>query len=205
MKINAIIAAFCMIASCQAETAEYGTRLGNLKPIHLLKSYNGFVNDFDRTGDAYKMEYHVGDSYRIEERTDSGEVTGAFAFVAPEGNEYEFKYEADSEGFRVEGDALPVQPDYTDDVKARDAFFEAYEKQAELTKDYEYDSESDESDSNEESSEESSEEGSDEESSEEESSEEDDDEEEEEEEEEAQSSQGSSSFFSVPYPYSRRS
>jgi len=147
MKMFAILF-FCIIASSSAESAEYGKRLGSLKPFQLLKSYEGFVNDFVRTNDAYKMEYHVGDSYRLEERTDSGEVTGTFAFVAPEGNEYEFKYEADSDGFKVEGDALPSQPDYTDDVKAaRNAFFEAYEKQAELTKDYEYDSESDSSES----------------------------------------------------------
>jgi len=203
MKMFAILA-FCMIARCAADSLEYGTRLGNLKPIHLLKSYQGFVNDFVRNDDAYKLEYHVGDSYRFEQRTDSGEVTGAFAFVAPEGNEYEFKYEADSDGFKVEGDALPTQPDYTDDVKAaRDAFFEAYEKQAELTKDYEYDSDS-ESDENEESSE-SSEEDSDEESSE---SESESDSESEEDAHfssvsETRQSSFSSPAFSVPYPYSR--
>merc|ERR1711970_1660077 len=174
-----------MIARCAADSLEYGTRLGNLKPIHLLKSYQGFVNDFVRNDDAYKLEYHVGDSYRFEQRTDSGEVTGAFAFVAPEGNEYEFKYEADSDGFKVEGDALPTQPDYTDDVKAaRDAFFE--------------------SDENEESSE-SSEEDSDEESSE---SESESDSESEEDAHfssvsETRQSSFSSPAFSVPYPYSR--
>lgn len=150
----------------------------------------------------------MGDSERFEERSDSGEVTGTFAFVAPEGNEYEFKYEADEEGYKVEGDALPEAPEDTDDVKAaREAFFEAYEKQRELTEDYDYDSvESSHEEDNEESSEESSEEEDGEGSEE---DEEDDDEEEEQEEhkDQAISSRRNSgnSFFSVPYPYRRRS
>ena len=46
--------------------------------------------------------YHVGDSEREEVRSESGEVSGRFAFVAPEGNEIEAKYEADEDGFRYE-------------------------------------------------------------------------------------------------------
>merc|ERR1712121_93838 len=198
MKMLAVLA---LAAACAA-APEFGARQGKLKPVHLLSNFEGFVNDFERTDDTYRLEYHVGDSHRFEQRSESGEVTGTYAFVAPDGNEFEFKYDADLDGFRVEGDALPVQPELTDDVKAaRDAFFEAYEKQQELTADYEYSEESDESDedeSSEESSEEDSLEG--EESSEEESSEEDSEEEEEEEEEPTHrfniSPFGSSSRFS---------
>lgn len=149
-----------------------------------------------------RMEYHVGDSARFEQRTDSGEVSGTYAFVAPEGGEYEFKYEANDEGYKVEGDALPKAPEETDDVKAaRDAFFEAYEKQLELTADYDYDSDeySDEDSSEEDSSEED--------SSEEDSSEEDSSEEEDEPSSRRPSSntQSATSFFSIPYPYRSRS
>merc|ERR1711862_985096 len=111
-----------------------------------------------------------------EERTSSGEVSGKYAFVAPEGEEYEFKYSADDEGFHVESDALPEVPEDTDVVKeAKEEFFAAYEKALELAGSYEYESyeDSSEEDDDEESSEESDE-----------SSEEDSEEEEEEEEEE---------------------
>jgi len=181
--VLAAVALAAAVAVARCDTAPYGSRQGRLQPTQLLKSYQGFVNDFVRTNDAYRLEYHVGDSSRFEQRSESGEVKGSYAFVAPEGDEYEFKYEANADGYNVAGDALPKAPEETDDVKAaRDAFFEAYEKQVELTKDYEYDS--DESDEDGESSEESSEEESSEEESSEEDSDEDSDEDEEEEEEE---------------------
>jgi len=157
--------------------------------IQYLSNFESYKNDVEHhTGDGtYSFTYHVGNAEREEERTSSGEVSGKYAFVAPEGEEYEFKYNADDEGFHVESDALPEAPEDTDAVKeAKEEFFAAYEKQLELTGDYEY--ESYEYDSDEESSEESSEESDeDEESSEEsdeDSSEEDSDEEEEDEEEE---------------------
>merc|ERR1712212_24899 len=184
--MKVLLVATCLVAACSAATLEYGQRQGKLKPAHLLRSYQGLVNDFHRTGDTYTMEYHVGDSHRFEQRSESGEVTGTYAFVAPEGDEFEFRYEANNDGFHIEGDALPQAPEDTDDVKAaRDAFFEAYEKQAELTADYDYSEESSEEDSesSEEDDDESSEEGDE---SSEESSEEDSEEEEEEEEEEEQ-------------------
>jgi len=185
--MKVLLVATCLVAACSAVPLEYGARQGELKPVRLLQSYQGFVNDFQRDGDAYTMEYHVGDSHRFEQRSESGEVTGTYAFVAPEGDEFEFKYEADSDGFKVEGDALPQAPEDTDDVKAaRDAFFEAYEKQRELTEDYDYSEESDEDEESSEESDDSSEEDSEESS--EESSEEDSDEDEEEEEEDEPSS-----------------
>jgi len=217
--MKVFILATCLVAACSAASLEYGARQGKLKPTQLLKSYQGFVNDFHRTGDTYQMEYHVGDSHRFEQRSESGEVTGQFSFVAPNGDEFEFKYDADSDGNKVEGDALPKSPDFTDDVKAaRDAFFELYEKQAKLTEDY-----SDES-SEEDDDEESSEEDDDEESSEEDdddTSEEDDDDDDDDEEEDKpthrfvsntrqryaaprpsskprKSSSGLSSFFNIP-------
>jgi len=183
--VAAAVAVVAALAVARGDTSPYGARQGRLQPTQLLRSYQGFVNDFVRTNDAYRLEYHVGDSSRFEQRSESGEVKGSYAFVAPEGDEFEFKYEANGDGYNVQGDALPKAPEETDDVKAaRDAFFEAYEKQVELTKDYEYDS--DESDEDGESSEESSEEESSEEDSDEESSEESDEDEEEEEEEEGQ-------------------
>lgn len=112
--------------------------------------------------------YHVGDSERAEERNEEGEVKGHFAFVAPEGDEYQFRYGADHEGYRVESSALPAAPLDTEEVRrAKEVFFLAYQKALERAEedDYEYSEESDEdSDSEEESSEESSEEDDDEDS-----------------------------------------
>merc|ERR1712002_883715 len=162
--------------------------------IQYLSNFESYRNDVEHHtgGGTYSFVYHVGNAEREEERTSSGEVSGKYAFVAPEGDEYEFKYSADDEGFHVESDALPEAPEDTDAVKeAKEEFFAAYEKALELAGSYEY--ESYEYDSDEESSEESSEESdedSDEESSEEsdeDSSEEDSEEEEEEEEEESRS------------------
>ncbi|XP_018014730.1 nucleolin [Hyalella azteca] len=142
----------CLVAACFAVPADFGAREGKLKPTQLLRSYKGFVNDFYRKNDAYRLEYNVGDSARFEERTDSGEVSGTYAFVAPEGDEYEFKYQANDEGFKVEGDALPEAPEETDDVKAaRAAFFDAYEKQLELAGSGEDSEEDDDEESSEES------------------------------------------------------
>merc|ERR1719187_1744269 len=87
-------------------------------------------------------------SSQEEEITSSGEVSGKYAFVAPSGEEYEFKYNADEEGYRVESDALPEAPEDTDAVKeAKEEFFAAYEKALELagSYEYEYDEYSDES------------------------------------------------------------
>ncbi|KAF2366152.1 Insect cuticle protein [Trinorchestia longiramus] len=184
----------CVFAGSLAVPSDYGARQGKLKPTQLLRSYQGFVNNFYRKKDAYRMEYHVGDSARFEQRTDSGEVTGTYAFVAPEGDEYEFKYEANNDGFKVEGDALPEAPEETDDVKAaKEAFFEAYEKQLELAGSEEDDDDDDE-ESDEESSEESDEDDDDDDDDDE-SSEEDDDEDEDEEE---------AVFVEVPRRSSRR-
>ncbi|XP_063590794.1 glutamic acid-rich protein-like [Penaeus indicus] len=167
-----------------------------------LKSFSSFRNEFTRSGSEgkYFFVYHVGDSERAEERNEDGEVSGHFAFVAPEGDEYEFKYDADKEGYRVESDALPEAPEDTDEVKAaKEQFFEAYQKALELAAedDYEYSEESyEDSDESDESSEESSEEDSD---------EDDDDDDDEEEEEGGQRQSAASHFgFRAPYPYSRK-
>ena len=125
----------------------------------------------------------MGDHTRTEERDEDGVVKGEYAFVAPEGNEYEFKYEADKEGYRVESEHLPEHPGDTDEVKlAREEFLKEYERIVERAKEageyeeYEYrgedyedddddddDGDDDDDDSDEdESSEESSEEDSDE-------------------------------------------
>jgi len=195
-----MLAVLALLGAAAADTVEYGVRLGELTPLQLLSGYEGFVNDFQRHNDAYNLVYHVGDSARTEQRTDSGEVSGTYAFVAPEGNEFEFKYEANSDGFKVEGDALPERPDYTDDVKAaREAFFDAYEKQAELTKDYSYESGSNEDG---ESSEESSEsiEGV---SSSESGSESGEDSDEGNDDHDEESAEVPTFFSNVPYPYSR--
>merc|ERR1739838_1202676 len=139
--------------------------------LQLLRNFESFRHEVDHhTGDGtYSFVYHVGDSEREEVRSESGEVSGRFAFVAPEGDEIEAKYEADDDGFRVESAALPVAPKDTDDVReAKELFFAAYERALEAAGSYEYDEESSEESSEEsteeygESSEESSEEDSDE-------------------------------------------
>lgn len=124
-------------------------------------------------------------------------MTGEYAFVVPEGREVDVKYEADRDGFRVESDALPLSPDETDEVKrAREFFFQEYQKALERAGEEEEDDEEEDSDEDDDDS--SSEESSEEEEGElslfayygfpendaEESSEEDSDEDEEEEEEE---------------------
>ncbi|ROT75954.1 early cuticle protein 3 [Penaeus vannamei] len=88
-----------------------------------LKSFSSFRNEFTQSGDEgkYFFVYHVGDSERAEERNEDGEVSGHFAFVAPEGDEYEFKYDADKEGYRVESDALPEAPEDTDERRREDS------------------------------------------------------------------------------------
>jgi len=150
--------------------------------IQYLSNFESYKNDVEHhTGDGtYSFTYHVGNSEREEERTSSGEVSGKYAFVAPEGDEYDFKYNADEEGFRVESDALPEAPEDTDAVKeAKEEFFAAYEKALEAAGSYEYEYEEDSDESSEESDEDSDEESSEESD---ESSEEDSDEDEEEEE-----------------------
>ena len=138
-----------------------------------------------------RFYYVLPDSSRSEHRTESGEVFGNYAFVAPEGDEFKFKYEADKEGFRVESDALPTPPEDTDEVKkAKEQFFEAFNKALELAEIYgeeEEEDEEEEDESSEESDESYEDSDEDEESSEEddeESSEEDDDDDDDDEEEE---------------------
>merc|ERR1711970_1454648 len=153
MKITLIVALLMGVAV--ADRPAYTLSQDSVEQL-LLRNFEGFRNEVeDHTGDGtYRFLYHVGDSEREEVRSESGEVSGRFAFVAPEGNEVEAKYEADEDGFRVESDALPEVVEDTDAVKAaKEEFFEAYEKAAELAGSYEYDS-----DEYDESSEESSEE-----------------------------------------------
>lgn len=144
-------------------------------PSQHLSSFTGYrLENTFRPGE-YSFLYSLPTSSRSEKRTASGEVTGEYAFVAPEGEEYQFRYKADEEGFRVESNALPVPPEDTDEVKkAKEEFFAAYQRALELVG------------SDEESSQESSEEtyGFEDESSEEEDEGEDSEEEEEEEEKE---------------------
>merc|ERR1719402_414888 len=120
--------------------------------LQLLRNFESFRHDVDHhTGDGtYTFVYHVGDSEREEVRSESGEVSGKFAFVAPEGNEIEAKYEADEDGFRVESDALPIAPEDTADVRsAKEEFFAAYERALEAAGSYEYDEDSSEESSEE--------------------------------------------------------
>ncbi|CAL4064197.1 unnamed protein product, partial [Meganyctiphanes norvegica] len=176
-KFVSILALFGLASAASLYSGRSKGEQGSNEEVlqQLLRSFDGFKNEVkDHTGDGtYSFIYHVGDSEREELRSESGEVTGRFAFVAPEGNEIEAKYEADEEGFRVESDAIPIAPEDTDDVKAaKEEFFEAYEKAAEAAEaagSYEYEEYEEYSDeeSSEESSAESSEEDSDEESSEE--------------------------------------
>lgn len=144
-----------------------------------LSTFKGYEYDYSLGGKhgAYQFYYVLPTHSRHEERNDDGEVKGSYSFIAPEGEEFEFKYQADKEGFKVESNALPTPVEDTEEVRqAKEIFFEAYKKQLELVSD-----EDDDEESSEESSEESDE---DEESSEESSEESDEDSDEEEEEEE---------------------
>lgn len=78
-------------------------------------------------------------------------MTGEYAFVAPEGQEFHLRYEADHDGYRVQGNGLPVPPEDTEDVRrAKEEFFAAYQKALELAdSDEDYDSESSEESSEE--------------------------------------------------------
>ncbi|XP_068227473.1 nucleolin-like [Palaemon carinicauda] len=189
--------------------------LDHVEPLQVLSTFDGyqFGNNFAPDG-VYSFFYLLPTSSRKEQRTASGEVKGEYAFVAPEGDEFEFRYNADDEGFRVESNALPIPPEDTDEVKkAKEEFFAAYQKALELADSEESDEDSSEEDSNDsDSSEESDEEDSEEsdedsEGSEEESSE--DEEEEEDEKEEASpvvyrpAGFGSKIQRPYPYPYSR--
>jgi len=188
MKIAVIVALLMGVAA--ADRAVYTLSEDSVEQL-LLRNFQGFRHEVnDHTGDGtYQFLYHVGDSEREEVRSESGEVSGRFAFVAPEGNEVEVKYEADEDGFRADSEALPEAPEDTDAVKAaKEEFFEAYEKAAELAGSYEYSYE--DSDESGESSEESSEEYG-------ESSEESDESSEEEEE------SSSNRLRFVPFPYTK--
>merc|ERR1711887_344635 len=150
-----VILALSGLASCFPVADKLSTSQED--EIQLLSNFESFRNDVEEhTGDGtYSFYYHVGDSEREEGRTSSGEVSGKYVFVAPSGEEYEFKYSADDEGYKVESDALPEAPEDTDAVKeAKEEFFAAYEKALELAGSYEYEYEEDSDESSEESEEE---------------------------------------------------
>ncbi|XP_071547067.1 uncharacterized protein [Panulirus ornatus] len=107
--------------------------LDYVAPVY-LSTFDGYSygHTFGTDG-RISFFYSLPTSSRSEQRTASGEVTGQYAFVAPEGNEFQFRYEADDDGYRVQSDALPVPPQDTDDVKrAKEEFFAAYQKALEL-------------------------------------------------------------------------
>ena len=100
--------------------------------------------------DFFRFYYVLPQSSRSEQRTASGEVYGNYAFVAPEGDEFRFKYDAGKEGYRVESDALPIPPEDTDEVKkAKEQFFEAFNKALELAEIYDEEEEESEEESEE--------------------------------------------------------
>ncbi|CAL4217054.1 unnamed protein product, partial [Meganyctiphanes norvegica] len=107
-----------------------------------LKSYNGAhkkYNHPNKGNGLYSFYFHIGDNEREEEQQSVGEVVGKYAYIAPEGQEYEFKYGADLDGYRVESPALPQIPEDTPDVKkAKADFFTAYEKILKAVGDYDY-------------------------------------------------------------------
>ncbi|MCL4145841.1 UNVERIFIED_CONTAM: hypothetical protein GTU68_026027, partial [Idotea baltica] len=109
-----------------------------------------------------RFYYSLPQSSRFEERSESGEVKGNYAYVAPEGNEFKFRYEAGKKGFQVESNALPTAPEDTDEVKkAKEEFFQAYEQAlalAEIEDDESSEEDDESSEEDDESSEESSEE-----------------------------------------------
>ncbi|XP_037784785.1 glutamic acid-rich protein-like [Penaeus monodon] len=220
---RALLLALAAGCACVA-SAMRQVELDQVEPLQ-LSSFDGykFGNSFGADG-YYSFFYLLPTSSRSEQRTASGEVTGEYAFVAPEGDEFEFRYSAGDEGYRVESDALPVAPEDTDEVKkAKEEFFAAYEKALELAGSYEDYEESSEESSEEAYGEESDEDSSEESDEDDEDSEEEDSEEEEEEEEEKEEEGKESKVFpkfqsfarpgpgfgqkirkpSYPYPYSR--
>lgn len=154
-----------------------------------LSTFQGYQYDYNLGANgAYKFYYSLPDSHRAEERKENGDVRGSYSFVAPEGDEFDFKYQADREGFKVQSNALPEVPEDTDEVRrAKEEFLKAYNKALDLaSSDAEDDDDDEESDEgSEEESDESSEEDD-------ESSEEDDDEESSEEDDDEESSEESS-------------
>lgn len=89
--------------------------------------------------------YSLPTSSRHEERNEDGDVKGSYSFVAPEGDEFDFQYQADKKGFRVQSDSLPEVPEDTEEVKkAKEEFFELYKKALELVSSSEGDEESEE-------------------------------------------------------------
>ncbi|XP_069170968.1 cuticle protein 6 isoform X2 [Procambarus clarkii] len=114
-----------------------------------LSTYDGYRYDNTFRLGEYSFLYSLPTSWRSEQRSASGEVTGGYGFVAPEGEEFQFRYQAGQDGFKVESNALPVPPEDTDEVKrAKEEFFVAYQKALELVdsdEDYDGDSSSQES------------------------------------------------------------
>jgi len=143
-----------------------------------LSTFQGYQYDYNLGANgAYKFHYSLPDSHRAEERAENGDVRGSYSFVAPEGDEFDFKYQADRGGFKVQSNALPEVPEDTDEVRrAKEEFFRAYNKALDLASEDDDDEDEESYEGSEEESDESSEESS-EEDDDEESSEEDDDEE----------------------------
>ncbi|XP_063590796.1 uncharacterized protein LOC134767654 isoform X1 [Penaeus indicus] len=156
----------------------------------LLSTFKAVHQDLRQNADGtYEFSFSLPQQSRSEQRDADGKVTGAFAFVDPEGEEVSVNFDADDEGYKPESDALPQAPEDTDDVQsARDEFLKYYEETVKyleaLASDEEDDdddsSSSEEDDYDDSSSEEDSDEDSDEEDSDEEEEEDDDEEEEEE-------------------------
>ncbi|KAF2367725.1 Insect cuticle protein [Trinorchestia longiramus] len=105
----------------------------HINPLQ-LSTFKGYHYDYSlgKNG-VYKFFYSLPTSSRQEQRDENGEVRGSYSFVAPEGDEFDFKYEAGRKGFQVESKALPTRPQDTEEVrKAKQEFFEAYQKALEL-------------------------------------------------------------------------
>ncbi|XP_076032000.1 uncharacterized protein LOC143019909 [Oratosquilla oratoria] len=118
----------------------------------LLSTFREVNNEYEQGSDgAYRFSYSLPHQERHEERNSDGTVTGSYGFVDDAGEEVSVKYVADEEGFRVESDALPQAPEYTDEVKkAREEFFKIYEETLKFLESFDSDEDSDDSESSEE-------------------------------------------------------
>jgi len=106
-------------------TIEYG-----LRNHAVQRNLTHYKFTYEVPGHSRRSEFGEASSEEIsgEERGDF-EVKGEYSFISPNGEQHEFKYQADDEGYRVESDSgsLPQRPEDTDEVKAaREAFFDAY-------------------------------------------------------------------------------
>lgn len=115
----------------------------------LLSTFKAISQNLRQNADGtYEFSFSLPQQSRSEQRDADGKVTGAFAFVDPEGEEVSVNFDADDEGYKPESDALPEAPEDTDDVQnARQEFLKFYEETVKYLEALASDEEDDDDDS----------------------------------------------------------